>query len=152
MSVASRCCKSFCVVPCVSFCTGHFVMVPLNMTYLHCLQHSLFELSSIYILNVCCVLVFYVIFVFMCVYLCTGHFGMVPLNLTCLHCLQRCFLEISSIYTNLILEKYPNYGVINVQLFNLSSGFWSNICSLVCYCWIWGWMYKNLTITVNFKK
>jgi len=32
-----------CVVPCVSFCTGHFVMVPLNMTYLHCLQHSLFE-------------------------------------------------------------------------------------------------------------
>ena len=24
-------------------CTGHFVMVPLNMTYLHCLQHSLFE-------------------------------------------------------------------------------------------------------------
>ena len=34
---------SFCVVPCVSFCTGHFVMVPLNMTYLHCLKHSLFE-------------------------------------------------------------------------------------------------------------
>jgi len=31
------------VVPCASFCTGHFVMVPLNMTYLHCLQHSLFE-------------------------------------------------------------------------------------------------------------
>ena len=24
-------------------CTGHFVMVPLNMTYLHCLQRSLFE-------------------------------------------------------------------------------------------------------------
>ena len=43
MSVASRCCMSFCVVPCASFCTGHFVMVPLNMTYLHCLQHSLFE-------------------------------------------------------------------------------------------------------------
>ena len=43
MSVASWCCKSFCVVPCVSFCTGHFVLVPLNMTYLHCLQHSLFE-------------------------------------------------------------------------------------------------------------
>ena len=34
---------SFCVVPCVSFCTGHFVMVPLNITNLHCLQHSLFE-------------------------------------------------------------------------------------------------------------
>ena len=43
MSVASWCCKRFCVVPCVSFCTGHFVMVPLNITYLHCLQHSLFE-------------------------------------------------------------------------------------------------------------
>jgi len=43
MSVASWCCKSFCVVPCVSFCTGHFVMVPLNMIYIHCLQHSLFE-------------------------------------------------------------------------------------------------------------
>jgi len=33
----------FCVVQCVSFCTGHFVMVPLNLTYLHCLQHSLFQ-------------------------------------------------------------------------------------------------------------
>ena len=43
MSVASLCCKSFCVIPCVSFCTGHFVRVPLNMTYLHCLQHCLFE-------------------------------------------------------------------------------------------------------------
>jgi len=43
MSVASWCCKSFCVFPCVSFCTGHFVMVPLNMTYLHCLQYALFE-------------------------------------------------------------------------------------------------------------
>jgi len=43
MSVASCCCKSVCVVPCVIFCTGHFVMVPLNMTHLHCLQHSLFE-------------------------------------------------------------------------------------------------------------
>ena len=25
------------------FCTSHFVMVPLNLTYLHCLQHSFFE-------------------------------------------------------------------------------------------------------------
>jgi len=33
----------FCVVLCVSFFTGHFVMVPLNLTYLHCLQHSLYE-------------------------------------------------------------------------------------------------------------
>ena len=52
MSVASWCCKSFCVVSCVSFCTGHFVMVPLNMTYLHCLQHSLFEhLFNLYYIN-----------------------------------------------------------------------------------------------------
>ena len=49
MYVASWCCKSVCVVPCVSFCTGHFVMVPLNMTYLQCLQHSLFEHLLIYI-------------------------------------------------------------------------------------------------------
>jgi len=33
----------FCIVLCVSFCTGHFVMVPLNLIYLHCLQYSLFE-------------------------------------------------------------------------------------------------------------
>jgi len=31
---------SFCVLV---FCTGHSVMVPLNFTYLHCLQHSLLE-------------------------------------------------------------------------------------------------------------
>jgi len=43
------------VVPCASFCTGHFVMVPLNMTYLHCLQHSLFEhLFNLYFKTVCC--------------------------------------------------------------------------------------------------
>ena len=35
--------RVFCVVLCVSFCTGHFVMVPLNLTYIHCLQHSFFE-------------------------------------------------------------------------------------------------------------
>jgi len=35
----------FCVVLCVVFCTGNFVMVPLklNLTYLHCLQHYLLE-------------------------------------------------------------------------------------------------------------
>ena len=33
----------FCVVLCVSFCSGPFVMVPLNLTYLHCVQHYLFE-------------------------------------------------------------------------------------------------------------
>jgi len=43
MYVASWCCTCFCVVLWVSFCTGNFVMVPLNMTYLHCLQHSFFE-------------------------------------------------------------------------------------------------------------
>jgi len=45
-------CISFCLLRhdvvrvlvflCVSF-KGHFVMVPLNLTYLHCLQHSLYE-------------------------------------------------------------------------------------------------------------
>ena len=43
MSVASWCCTCVHVVLCVSFCTRHFVVVPLNLTYLHCLQHSLFE-------------------------------------------------------------------------------------------------------------
>ena len=43
MFVESWCCTCLCVVLCYSFCTGHFVMVPLNMTYLHCLQHSFFE-------------------------------------------------------------------------------------------------------------
>jgi len=41
--------RVFNVVPCVSFCTGHFVMLRLNMTYLYCLQHYLFEqLFNIY--------------------------------------------------------------------------------------------------------
>jgi len=35
------------------FCTGHFVMAPLNLTYLHCLQHSLFEhLFNLYLKRV----------------------------------------------------------------------------------------------------
>jgi len=38
MSVASWYSTCFCVVLCVGFCTGHFVTVPLNLTYLHCLQ------------------------------------------------------------------------------------------------------------------
>jgi len=33
----------FCVVLCVGFCTGNFVMVPLNLSYLHCLQQAFFE-------------------------------------------------------------------------------------------------------------
>jgi len=43
MSVASWCSMCFCVVLCVGFCTGYFVMVALNMTHVHYLQHSFFE-------------------------------------------------------------------------------------------------------------
>jgi len=43
MSSASWCSVCFCVVLFYCFCKGHFVTVPLNLTYLHCLQHSLFE-------------------------------------------------------------------------------------------------------------
>jgi len=43
MSDASWCCTWLCVVLCDSFCTGHFVMVPLNLKNLHCLQHYFFE-------------------------------------------------------------------------------------------------------------
>ena len=43
MSVASQYSTCFCVVLCVCFCTGHFVMVPSNLTCLHSLQHSYFE-------------------------------------------------------------------------------------------------------------
>jgi len=46
MLVISKC---FCVFLCVGVCTGHFVMVPLNLTYLHCLQHYFLNISSIYI-------------------------------------------------------------------------------------------------------
>ena len=28
-----------CAVLCVCFCAGHFVIAPLNLTCLHCLQH-----------------------------------------------------------------------------------------------------------------
>jgi len=42
MSVASLCSTCFCVILCF-WCTGHFVTVPLNLTCLHCLQHSFFE-------------------------------------------------------------------------------------------------------------
>jgi len=37
VSVTSWLSTCFCVVLCVNFCTGHFAMVPLNLTYLHCL-------------------------------------------------------------------------------------------------------------------
>jgi len=43
MSVESSCSTCFCVVLCVGFCKGHFLMVPLNVTHLHCLQHSFFK-------------------------------------------------------------------------------------------------------------
>ena len=39
----------FCAVLCVCLCTGLFVMVPLNLTCLHCLQYSFFKHLSIYI-------------------------------------------------------------------------------------------------------
>jgi len=40
----------------VRFCTGHVVMVSLNLTYLHCLQHSLFEhIFNLYYLHSICV-------------------------------------------------------------------------------------------------
>ena len=42
----------FCAVLCVGFCTGHSVMVPLNLTCLHCLQYSFFEhLFNLYYIN-----------------------------------------------------------------------------------------------------
>jgi len=41
--------RIFCVVPCVSFCTGHSVMMPLNMTYLHFYNILCLNISSIYI-------------------------------------------------------------------------------------------------------
>ena len=41
----------FCVVLCVCFCAGHFVMVPFNLTCLQCLQYSFFEhLFNLYLL------------------------------------------------------------------------------------------------------
>ena len=43
MSVGYWCSTCFCIALRVGFCTGHFVMVPINFTYLHCLQHSFFE-------------------------------------------------------------------------------------------------------------
>ena len=43
MSVASWCSTCFCVVLSVGFVRAIFVMVPLNPTYLHCLQHIFFE-------------------------------------------------------------------------------------------------------------
>ena len=41
----------FAAVLCVCFCTGHFVRVPLNLTGLHCLQHSFFVTSLQFILH-----------------------------------------------------------------------------------------------------
>ena len=37
------CIACFFGVLCACFCMGHFVLVPLNLTCLHCLEHSLFE-------------------------------------------------------------------------------------------------------------
>ena len=43
MSVAYWWSMCFCAVLCVCLCAGHIVIVPLNLTCLHCLQHSFFE-------------------------------------------------------------------------------------------------------------
>ena len=48
MSVASWCSTCFCVVLFVFRCMGHFVMAPLNLTCLQCIQHSFLNISSIY--------------------------------------------------------------------------------------------------------
>ena len=36
-------CMFLCCYVSVFFCAGHFVMVPMNLTCLYCLQHSFFE-------------------------------------------------------------------------------------------------------------
>ena len=48
MSFVSWC---FCVVL-FCFCTGHFDMVPLNVTCLQCLKHSFFEHFFQFILSI----------------------------------------------------------------------------------------------------
>jgi len=47
----------FCVVLCFGICTGHLVMVHLNLTYLHCLQHYLFK----HIFNLYYIIIGYVV-------------------------------------------------------------------------------------------
>ena len=60
MYVASWCSACFCVVLFVGFCTGHFVKVPLNLTYQHCLQHSFFEhLFNLYLFKRQCIKINY---------------------------------------------------------------------------------------------
>jgi len=51
VSVASWCCTCFCVILCVGFCKGHFVKVPLHLTYLHCYNILSLGISSIYIIK-----------------------------------------------------------------------------------------------------
>jgi len=43
MAGASSVSTCFCVILCVGFCIGHFVMVFLNLTYLHSLQEPFYE-------------------------------------------------------------------------------------------------------------
>jgi len=50
MSVASWCSTCFCVVLCVGFCTGHFVMVPLNLNIYIVYNILSFNISLIYII------------------------------------------------------------------------------------------------------
>jgi len=65
--------------------SGYFEDDCLNMTYLHCLQHSLFE----HLFNLYCIFYYDV-------HGCTNVVNdwiLVPLNLTYLHCLQHSFFE-----------------------------------------------------------
>jgi len=77
----------------------------------HTHTHKLF-------LNVCCVLVFYVL---LCCYvcLCTGHFVTVPLNSTCLHSLQFILsLNIPSIH---IVKMVVYKRILHVFLGNINN-------------------------------
>jgi len=55
MYVASWCSTRFVVILCVGFCTGHFVMVPLNLTLFRSLQFYInhVEVSCDKIYNFC---------------------------------------------------------------------------------------------------
>ena len=120
MSVASWCCKSFCVVPCASFCTGHFVMVPLNMTCLHCLQHSLFvHLFNLYLFTPC--------FVMFCVFL-YGPF-----------CHGAHKLDLSTLFTTFFLWTSLPF-ILELSSLNVSACFNNNTRIYLQY---WHYLYWN---------
>ena len=47
------CLTRFCVVLCVCLCTGHFVMVPINLTCPHCLQQLFTFFFFEHLFNLC---------------------------------------------------------------------------------------------------